>query len=96
MALLINLQKLTKPELNGQLHDHYLVTLIKTVLWLPGRRKTGRFFIIYIIINKICAALRSQKCMVGPLGSPKNMCIPWLHKIPFLHFGKRVKFPTNF
>ena len=45
MALLINLQKLTKPELNGQLHDHYLETLIKTVLWLPGRRKTGRFLL---------------------------------------------------
>ena len=34
---------------------------------------------ICIIINKICGALRPQKCMSGPLGPPKNMCSLWLH-----------------
>ena len=86
-----------KPKRDGQLYDLYIETLIKTSFVVAKLRENRYIFITYIIINKICAALRSQKCMAGILGSPKNMCISWLHKIPFLPYGKkRFDFPPTF
>ena len=46
--------------------------------------------IIYMTINKTCAALRIQKGMSGPLGPPKIMCSLELHQSSFFHNCKKI------
>ena len=47
-------------------------------------------WIIYITINKPCAALRIQKGMGGPLGPPKIICSLGLHQSSFFHNCKKI------
>ena len=76
----LNLQK--KPKKVIEIIFHYFLKLsgqfynVEQLITFGGKPLD---LIIYIIINKTCAASMLQKYISGPLGPPKIMCSHWLH-----------------